>query len=460
MQRARTSGSDRDAAVRRVAIVLSTLPPTTVAQLLAKFDPPTRRQMQLAMQTLVDVDPLERQRALQAFKGSLIQTPGASLDHSPGEPINPPPLRPEAAHRVSNDQAAGSRIVPAPDDPSGCDAESKTTPLSFLADVEDDTLVGMLSGEHPQAIALVLASIAPSQAARILPRLNASLQGDALSRIGRLGEIPQEAVNELATHLRERIKVAETVNRNEAGQRALGAILAAMPNSFGSPLSNEPTTAPREPLPTDNHSFHRHDNQTAVSGQSAGDQATVFAASPNDLSAVDQTHRLRLVRDLWPDDDTSPHEQGYDIGSAAETVANSKLAILESTDSIHHHLVCLSPEELCEALGGVTTRQAILSLCGLPRQTADAVLAILPRGQAKQVRKGMASLQSLQLREIDQAKEQVARVSLDLAAERTGQSGLAGPRGHSDKRNHNGRRDPGGESSQAAARRDAHPLAA
>jgi flagellar motor switch protein FliG len=63
-------------------------------------------------------------------------------------------------------------------------------------------------------------------------------------------------------------------------------------------------------------------------------------------------------------------------------------------------------------LGQVETRDAILALCGLPVQVANAALAILPRAQAKTVRNKMNSLGSLNLREIDRAKEKVAEASL------------------------------------------------
>jgi flagellar motor switch protein FliG len=76
--------------------------------------------------------------------------------------------------------------------------------------------------------------------------------------------------------------------------------------------------------------------------------------------------------------------------------------------------------ELCRALGKVDTRDAMLSLCGLPNPVAEAALAILPRGHAKKVRASMSGLGSVQLREIDEAKERVARaslVALELLAE-------------------------------------------
>ncbi len=59
----------------------------------------------------------------------------------------------------------------------------------------------------------------------------------------------------------------------------------------------------------------------------------------------------------------------------------------------------------------------MLALCGLPNQVADSVLAILPRAHAKQVRMQMVTLNTLQLREIDEAKEKVALASLETSGQ-------------------------------------------
>jgi len=48
-------------------------------------------------------------------------------------------------------------------------------------------------------------------------------------------------------------------------------------------------------------------------------------------------------------------------------------------------------------------------LCGLPNAKAEALLASLPRRQAKQVRDQLSQLGTLELREIDAAKEVLAQ---------------------------------------------------
>ena len=78
--------------------------------------------------------------------------------------------------------------------------------MEFLGDIEDDILARVIADEHPQAIALVLASIAPAQAARIVTTLQPSLQSEALNRIARLDDASSEAMVEFAEHLRAKVE--------------------------------------------------------------------------------------------------------------------------------------------------------------------------------------------------------------------------------------------------------------
>ena len=73
------SGLEREAMLRRVAIVLSNLPAPVAANLLGEIDADTKVAVRRTMRSLTDVDPLEQKRALHAFKVS-VQKPEASPD--------------------------------------------------------------------------------------------------------------------------------------------------------------------------------------------------------------------------------------------------------------------------------------------------------------------------------------------------------------------------------------------
>ena len=422
------SGSDREAMLRRVAIVLSSLPAPMASKLLGSIDAESKHAVRRTMSTLMDVDPLERQRAIQAFKLTFQRQPIATDLGSPeGDSLQIRGASPTA------DSPLSSRVVPAARGSADAAKETRSaarSPLAFLRDVDDRKLARLLTAEHPQTIAFVLASISPEQAARVLPHLGAKLQQETMSRIGRLGEIPETAVAEVAEHFRGRLQEHDSSDRHSLGRQALDAILAAMPK----------------------HESHQ---------------------TTTDLPERDLTHRLKVAEQTWPEQwretekHSSPPASSVDSNSTSRRVARSQeehtlgehvLGVVEdasqgkdnqgkdnqskghqgndhsagqrgnsfdSTDEIHRHLIGLRPSELCQALGKVDTRDAMLALCGLPVQVADAALAVLPRSQAKTVRIRMNSLGSLHLREIDRAKEKVAEASLSTLPSPSLQTPLA-----------------------------------
>ncbi len=278
---------------------------------------------------------------------------------------------------------------------------ASVTPMSFLDDVEDQVLLQLLKGEHPQTIAVVLASIRPEQAGRILPQLDARTQTETLHRIGRLDGFPDAAITEVAEHFKQRIVEQTNLQTASPGRNALDAILAAMPAQASS---------------QSNHSV-----ATAVQPTQAPPPA-VFPSA--DEPQQDLAHKIRLAEHTLPDTideggDDHQHHPSVRPASSRGTASDRSTSggrnnpsPLHSTDSIHNHLQTMAAAKLCEALGRVDTRVAMLALCGLPSHTADAALAILPKAEAKRVRQAINSLGSLNLRDIDDAKEAVARASM------------------------------------------------
>ncbi|MFG0260824.1 MAG: hypothetical protein ACF788_00295 [Novipirellula sp. JB048] len=394
MTPAHQTGANREASLRRVAIVLSSLPSSVAMGLLSSFDDATKTSLRRTMTSLSDVDPLERQRALQAFKGSLeSQQPATTASYS--QERDEVLLR---GHQES-DPALASAVRKQP----GSDApphESTSHPaLSLLGDVEDDVLVDGIAGEHPQAVALVLASISPAQAARILPQLDADVQQDALSRIGRLNDVPEEAVQELAVHLRDRVQQSQRsqprMGAASTGQRALSAILAAMPKSkpATSPSASAiPASAVDEFIPS----------AGAVSALGDGGMNRILDATPRHEPGTDE---------IAPPEGL-PHREVDSLRLAPQSTAVQT----EASETVHQQLIALAPEDLCQALGQVETREAMLTLCGLPKQVAEAVLRVFPRPKAKHVPQQKSRNQSLELREIDEAKSAVATAWLNLNA--------------------------------------------
>lgn len=406
------SDFDRDAMLRRVAIVLSSLPAQVVNQLLGSMGEESRVAVRRTMTRLSDVDPLERQRALQAFRVSMQQQP----ETAPSEPVS------TATSRVMSSESVEVAETPVGSSP----AADSDSPLAFLSDVEDDTLLALIAIEHPQAIALVLASISPAQAARVLPRMEATTRQETLSRLGRLGEIPEAAAAEVAEHFKDRL--ASHSGRPATGRRALDAILAVMP----SPSSDAGTTTSAVTTTDGGTSglapLHRPDGSAPrmdfpSSDRPASDLSAKLRSAVTDGVDLDGPSSDSSTRNSMSSHETTSinaiHSDQVDRAFTAEatdsSIDPSGSSVLSSTDAIHQHLIAMTPMELCRSLGRVSTRDAMLTLCGLPNQVSEAALSVLPRGQSKKVRASMNGLGSLQLREIDEAKERVARASLQTA---------------------------------------------
>ncbi|QDT02741.1 flagellar motor switch protein G [Rubripirellula lacrimiformis] len=437
--------TNRDAALRRVAIVLSSLPASVAAKLMGTIDQNSKQTIRRTMATLADVDPLERHRALQAFKVSVQKQPsggdelGISGDASGGQQDDA--FFSQGPETMQRPAILKNQQVQRPADPS--------SPLAFLGDVEDDRLVELLSGEHAQAVALVLASIAPSHAARVLPRLSPALRSETLSRLGRLAEVPETAASEIASHFRSRLsQIQSSPSPGSTGKRALDAILAAMP---GMP-ENQRSVDPQRSV-----SAHNAMSEASRYAGHAGRQSMVDPAGAGrpgasggyrgavHAEAVDSALSIQLAQHTMGAQSPAGRVPSDQVGASAvpshstpahaapshattshtapsnvtpsnrppTAVGNSDAATpFRTTDEIHDHLLTLSAKELCGALGRVETRDAMLALCGLPNAKAESVLSVLPRDQAKTVRGQMNSLNSLNLRDIDKAKERVAIASL------------------------------------------------
>src|SRR6056297_1039799 len=194
MNSGRHAAQNREASLRRVAIVLSSLPKPVAARLLSGVDEEKRKQLRHAMTSLADVDPLERKRAMQSFSGTILQRvriPEAS-------PQSDPPGRSGATERSFDDE-----------DERGIDegsdrAMSPQHPLAFLAKVPDRQLTEILGSEHPQIGAVVLASIRPEKAASLLPAFSPDHRKELIRRIGRLGDIEPGMLDDVAETLKAR----------------------------------------------------------------------------------------------------------------------------------------------------------------------------------------------------------------------------------------------------------------
>jgi flagellar motor switch protein FliG len=101
--------------------------------------------------------------------------------------------------------------------------------IEALKWMEAKAVAQIISGEHPQIAAIVLAHLEPEQSAAIMPLLSEELRTEVLMRIATLNEVPQTALTELDQLVEKQANVAPPVPlRRVGGARTVANILNSM----------------------------------------------------------------------------------------------------------------------------------------------------------------------------------------------------------------------------------------
>ena len=101
--------------------------------------------------------------------------------------------------------------------------------IEALKWMEAKAVAQIISGEHPQIAAIVLAHLEPEQSAAVMPLLSDELRTEVLMRIASLSEVPQTALTELDQLVEKQANVAPpSPLRRVGGARTVANILNAM----------------------------------------------------------------------------------------------------------------------------------------------------------------------------------------------------------------------------------------
>jgi len=101
-------------------------------------------------------------------------------------------------------------------------------PFSFLHSLEPERVAGLLSGEHPQVVAVVVANLPADLAAAVLSALDEDARAQVAVRIGTMGKLPSEAVASIARALSGQVLDAYAspdIERSGGGVSTLAAML-------------------------------------------------------------------------------------------------------------------------------------------------------------------------------------------------------------------------------------------
>jgi flagellar motor switch protein FliG len=206
--------NDELAGVQRAAILLMSLGEQDAANVLKQLDAREVQKLGIAMAELKEVSREQMSSVLDKFIGiadGKANIAGGSQDY---------------VRRVLTQAVGKQKTDMLLDRVSNGQTGQGIEALKWM---EAKAVAQIISGEHPQIAAIVLAHLEPEQSAAILPLLNEDLRTEVLMRIASLNEVPQSALTELDQLVEKQANVAPPVPlRRVGGARTAANILNAM----------------------------------------------------------------------------------------------------------------------------------------------------------------------------------------------------------------------------------------
>jgi len=195
---------------RKAAALLITLGTEASAKLLARLPPEALDRVALELMRMPAVDSMVRDAILEEAYAGLFAHAGVL----PGGENYAAELFGQAFGQ-SKARELLDRVHQA----------QQIVPFDFLLDVDPPQAAGLLSEEHPQTIAIVLAHMDPRAAARILTQFEASVQVEVAKRIALTEQITPEAVEIVEEGLRRKLSSVVTEVTAIGGTRPLASVL-------------------------------------------------------------------------------------------------------------------------------------------------------------------------------------------------------------------------------------------
>jgi flagellar motor switch protein FliG len=351
-------------AIRKAAILVSTLDDQAADALLAQMGDEMAARVRNAMMELADIDTGEQQAVLAEFlrggNKSNSAADAASLSGSGG---------------VEFDESLLARIdEPSRSTPSAASPASRqgSNPFDFLADAPPRSVAEILAREQPQTIAVVVSRLSPDLAAQLLESLPPALATDALERMAWLDEPAAEVLADLAHQLRCALAPYLRVGAERSQALAgLHAVLGAMDHSS--------RTRVLSGLAARNRSLSRQ----------LGHPHSAAARTPVESEPEVISYRYRLAR---PDE------------------CQRHMTLVDFDD-----FTTFSDETIRRILAAAEPQMVLLALTGADESLLARILRQLPPRAAATLRTRLNHPGAVRLRDIEAAREQLADLARRLA---------------------------------------------
>lgn len=387
------------AALRKMAILISTLDPLSADALLEKMPAQIADIVRQIVPDLENVDAEECDEVIHEFMlagGQSVSSvsDGVELDASLRSKISSPNGYPE-----HNGVQAASEPLPAP--------------FSFLREAAGESVARHLARQHPQVIAVVAAHLPPAQAADVIKHLSPKLQADVLRRVAELDAADQEIVRdierELESLLSDELRIARnrqtgltTVRTilNAAGkeknvllesltehEHGLAAELRTGKRTFTGAqpsLASRRPVVPKSTLPTEPQSQPLHSEMNSSNSEDPAIVAPPHQSQPTEVSGGEPT--------------VPPTESTTDFDFTFEDLAS------------------FGDEDWATLIRSTEPQIVLLALTGASDQLLKRITQRLAKTEAQALRNKLHHSGPLRLSDIEKAQRHVAHLASQLVA--------------------------------------------
>lgn len=395
-------------ALRKTAVLISTLDPAAAEALLAKMPSQIADLVRRIVPELENVGPEECDDVIREFmlaggQSSPSATDGVELDDSLRDKI----ASPNGYAERSEDRSTATTTASAPS-------------FSFLSDATSDVVAWHLARQHPQVIAVVAAHLPPAKAADVIKHLSGKLQADVLRRVAELDTADQEIVRDIEFELESLLSDDLRIARNR--QTGLTNVMTIL-NAAGGDKSVllESLSEHERGLAAE---LRQQKGSPAVRSRSTHDRSlaskpavTSRLQQPNldNRSAVDRSLHSRSTEDF---NAGRSLQNRPDPASAGETVPHAADAPAK-TDSVteftFEELSALGDDDWAALIRATEPHIVLLALTGASDQLLKRITQRLAKSEAQALRNKLNHSGPLRLSDIEQAQRHIARLAGELA---------------------------------------------
>ena len=367
-----------DDTTRKAAVLVSALDPQSADLLLERMSPEQARRVRDAIMELEDVSAEEEEATVNAFLH-----------------VGPPPRLPDEGVELS----LSGRFHESPPETEVA-SEQEVQPFQFLEETPPTVLADHLRGESPQVIAVVVAHLAPARAARLIAQFDSRLQVDVLRRVAELDLTDRSVLLDVEQQLEHLLADEIRAARNRAsGSAAVAAILRAAGSEQAELAGN---------MEKHDHSLLEllQEHVQRASAESKRGSPRVLARRP--------TPKQSPVPAAPPPEATAGTVVAQPVRSVDTGEPPPAEHISTSPPPDFQLLAGLSDADLGKLFSRLPAELILLALVGAEPDFVKRLLRPLPRRESQQLKKKMASIGPLKLKDIEQAQRQVMTIAEGL----------------------------------------------